>query len=233
MRVCVFLDGAHTHLSLSLSLYLSIYLLARVLSQHKIIEEAVREGKPLGKLPPSVNLEAKAGTIMLFEGRVLHGTGANRTPQWRYVVTQANVKPWLRQQENTMLGVRPEVLERASEKLLQRLGFKSQGSMHMEGYGTFGSGRPGDNRGDLRRVRMMIDKGEYRRMGELTSTGQPKRTEHYQRDLTSTEELSLNYLQGPDGEGDVRIKTREFTATIAGRVAAGAQQEAKCGVAKL
>ena len=28
------------------------------------------EGKPLGKLPPSCNLKAKAGTVMLFEGRV-------------------------------------------------------------------------------------------------------------------------------------------------------------------
>jgi ectoine hydroxylase-related dioxygenase (phytanoyl-CoA dioxygenase family) len=88
---------------------------------HKIIEEAVRTGKPLGKLPPSCNLKAKAGTVMLFEGRVLHGTGANRSDQWRYVVTIANVKPWLRQQENTMLGLRPEVLDRATEKLMQRL----------------------------------------------------------------------------------------------------------------
>ena len=70
----------------------------------------MRDGTPLGKVPPSVNLEAKAGTIMLFEGRVLHRTGANRTNQFKYVVTPANVKPWLRQQENTMLGLRPEVL---------------------------------------------------------------------------------------------------------------------------
>ena len=173
----------------------------------------MRSGKPVGKLPPSCNLKAKAGTVMLFEGRVLHGTGANRSDAWRYVVTIANVKPWLKQQENTMLGLRPEVLERTSEKLLQRLGYKSAGSMHMEGYGMMGNGRPGDEKGDLRRVRQMIDRGEYRRMGPLSRDGGPAvgdERENPDGYRVRTDDLSLHVLQGPDGEGEARVQAREF-----------------------
>ena len=154
---------------------------------------------------------------MLFEGRVLHGTGANRTDQWRYVVTIANVKPWLRQQENTMLGLRPEVLDRASEKLMQRLGYKSQGSMHMEGYGMMGSGRPGDSKGDLRRVRQMVDRGEYKRMGPLATDGTPlteDSAENPEGYSVPTEQLSLHILQGPEGEAEARVQAREFAARM-------------------
>ena len=173
----------------------------------------MRSVNPVGKLPPSCNLKAKAGTVMLFEGRVLHGTGANRSDAWRYVVTIANVKPWLKQQENTMLGLRPEVLERTSEKLLQRLGYKSAGSMHMEGYGMMGNGRPGDEKGDLRRVRQMIDRGEYRRMGPLSRDGGPAvgdERENPDGYGVPTDDLSLHVLQGPDGEGEARVQAREF-----------------------
>lgn len=186
----------------------------------------MREGKPLGKLPPSCNLKAKAGTVMLFEGRVLHGTGANRTDQWRYVVTIANVKPWLRQQENTMLGLRPEVLDRATEKLMQRLGYKSQGSMHMEGYGMMGSGRPGDSKGDLRRVRQMIDRGDYKRMGPLSVDGTPLKDdpiENPENYSIRTDDLSLHILQGPDGEAEARIQARKFAERMQQSIRADAR----------
>ena len=69
--------------------------------------------KPVGKLPPSINVEARGGTVILFDGRLLHGTGVNRSDRWRYVMTQANVKSWLRQQENWMLAVRQYRMPRA------------------------------------------------------------------------------------------------------------------------
>ncbi len=84
---------------------------------HKIVSEA-GDGGSVGKLPPAINTEAKAGTVMLMDGRLLHGTGVNRTDTQRIIMTQSNVKPWIRTQENWMLTVKPEVLEDASPKLL-------------------------------------------------------------------------------------------------------------------
>ncbi|RME94437.1 MAG: hypothetical protein D6773_19580, partial [Alphaproteobacteria bacterium] len=83
---------------------------------HRLVSEA-GSGQPVGKLPPAINVEARAGTVMMFDGRMLHGTGVNRSSEWRYVLTQANVKSWIRQQENWALLIDPEVLANASDKL--------------------------------------------------------------------------------------------------------------------
>ena len=48
---------------------------------HLALIEAARTGRPVGALPPPINLDARGGTIMVFDGRLLHGTGANRTEQ--------------------------------------------------------------------------------------------------------------------------------------------------------
>jgi hypothetical protein len=135
---------------------------------HRLMSE-VGSGKPVGELPPAINLEAPAGTIVMFDGRMLHGTGANRSDQWRYVMTQANVKPWLRQQENWVLAVRPEVMAKASPKLLQRMGFQATAGYGLtEGHGMLGSGKAGDPHGDLTTIRRDLDEGCYARVGELT-----------------------------------------------------------------
>jgi hypothetical protein len=91
---------------------------------HRILIEAGSGGK-VGKLPPAINLEAKAGTIMLFDGRMLHGTGVNRTDKQRFVATMSNVKAWTRTQENWVISVAPDVLEKASPKLLHRIGLQA------------------------------------------------------------------------------------------------------------
>ena len=39
---------------------------------HLTLSEAAREGKPVGKLPPAINLDAKAGTMVITDGRLLH-----------------------------------------------------------------------------------------------------------------------------------------------------------------
>ena len=58
---------------------------------------------------------------MLFDGRMLHGTGVNRTDKQRFVATMSNVKAWTRTQENWVISVAPDVLEKASPKLLHRI----------------------------------------------------------------------------------------------------------------
>ena len=76
-------------------------------TSHRIVS-SVPPGQEIGELPPAINVEATAGTVMLMDGRMLHGTGVNHTSDWRYIMTQSNVKPWMRQQENWQLAIDPE-----------------------------------------------------------------------------------------------------------------------------
>ena len=128
-------------------------------------------GGEIGELPPTINLEAKAGTLMIFDGRLLHGTGANRTDKQRFVATMSNVKAWMRQQENWIVTVAPEVLENASPKLLHRMGMQALTyGATIEGFGLGASGRMGDPNGNLKRFRQAYDAGCYERVGELTAS---------------------------------------------------------------
>jgi hypothetical protein len=77
-------------------------------------------------------------------------------------------QPWLRQQENWMLSVRPEVLQRASEKLLHRMGYQATtGTQTNEGHGFGARGLPGEAAGATVGFRLADDQGEYHRVGEL------------------------------------------------------------------
>jgi len=132
-------------------------------------------GGEVGKLPPTVNVEAKAGTIMMFDGRLLHGTGVNKTKKRRIVATMSNVKSWTRTQENWILSVAPDVLEKASPKLLHRLGLQAltYGST-IEGFGLGASGRVGDPWGSIKQFRTAYDNGEYIRVRELDKNSSEK-----------------------------------------------------------
>lgn len=137
-------------------------------SSHRVLSEAVRAGKPVGKLPPAINLDAKAGTAIITDGRLLHGTGINQTGAPRIVMLNGMQKPWLRQQENWMLSVRPEVLLRASPKLLQRMGYQAfTGGQTNEGHGFGALGRAGEAAGATVGFRQAADRGTYVRVGEL------------------------------------------------------------------
>ncbi|MEM7339350.1 MAG: phytanoyl-CoA dioxygenase family protein [Actinomycetota bacterium] len=135
---------------------------------HTILAEAMRQRRPVGTLPPAINLEAPAGSITLTDGRILHGTGINHTDEPRIVMLCSMQVNWRRQQENWMLSTRPEVLERATPKLLQRMGFQATtGSQTNEGHGFGARGRTGEAAGALREFRRAADRGEYVRVGEL------------------------------------------------------------------
>jgi len=136
---------------------------------HKELIKAGSGGE-IGELPPAINLEAKAGTIMVFDGRLLHGAGVNRSEERRFVATMSNVKSWMRSQENWVLSISPEVLKTASPKLLHRMGFQAlvYGGT-VEGFGLGARGRIGDHWGSLKQFRQALDRGEYSRVGELSA----------------------------------------------------------------
>ncbi|MCS5569080.1 MAG: phytanoyl-CoA dioxygenase family protein [Pseudomonadales bacterium] len=97
-----------------------------------------------------VSATGPAGTVAIFEGRVWHSTGINRSDRPRIGLTTNFCAPQFRQQENFMLGTSPEVLAEASEELLALIGFKP-----WQGYGGY--------EGHYDRVK----RGEYA-LGELT-----------------------------------------------------------------
>ncbi len=137
---------------------------------HIVLSDALRAGKPVGKLPPAINLDAKAGSMVITDGRLLHGTGINHTDKPRIIMLNGMQKSWMRQQENWMLSVRPEVLERASAKLLHRMGYQATtGTQTNEGHGFGAQGRLDEATGALVDFRLAADRGEYQRVGELSS----------------------------------------------------------------
>ena len=132
---------------------------------HKLYCEG---GGTFGEVPRPINLEAPAGTIMLMDGRVLHGGAVNHTDELRYIITNSLVRPFIRQQESFHLTIRPDILQRANDKFLWRCGFQATGARStVEGYGYFGSGGLGDANGALVHMRNAMDAGVYQYIGEL------------------------------------------------------------------
>ncbi len=142
---------------------------------HLVLSEAMRANKPVGKLPPAINMDAKAGTVVITDGRLLHGTGINHTEFPRIVMLNGMQKAFLRQQENWMLSVRSEVLRRASPKLLHRMGYQAtNGAQTNEGHGFGANGLVGEDAGATVDFRLAADSGEYLRVGELGPDSTPE-----------------------------------------------------------
>ena len=80
-----------------------------------------------------------AGTIMVWDGRLWHGTGVNRTDKPRRGLLAAYCKPFLRTQENSTISVDPAVLEQCSPEMLTLLGFRT-----WHGLGMVEGSRHGD-----------------------------------------------------------------------------------------
>lgn len=72
----------------------------------------------------TVAAEGLAGTAMVFDGRLWHGTGANVSSENRYGLLTTFCGPQFRPQENFTIGARSETLADASPELLALLGFR-------------------------------------------------------------------------------------------------------------
>jgi len=87
--------------------------------------------------PETVAATGPAGTVMIFDGRLWHGTGANRSTVRRAGVLGYYCRPFVRQQENMTMSLAPEVVAQCSPELLSLLGFQTwrtlgmvEGSVH-------------------------------------------------------------------------------------------------------
>jgi ectoine hydroxylase-related dioxygenase (phytanoyl-CoA dioxygenase family) len=73
----------------------------------------------------TVPAEGPAGSVMVFDGRLTHGTGANRTASdQRRAVLAYHCRPFVRQQENFFLGLDPAIRRSERPAFLARLGFE-------------------------------------------------------------------------------------------------------------
>jgi ectoine hydroxylase-related dioxygenase (phytanoyl-CoA dioxygenase family) len=64
-----------------------------------------------------------AGSAMLFVGSVFHGGGANNSDRPRLGTIIEYVAGWLRQQENQILAVPPEIVRTLPERLQELIGY--------------------------------------------------------------------------------------------------------------
>jgi ectoine hydroxylase-related dioxygenase (phytanoyl-CoA dioxygenase family) len=82
------------------------------------------DNPPTDHPPKTQPVIAKAGTAMVFDGRLWHGAGENRSNARRHVIFAYYVAPFLRQQENMFLGLDPAIVEAASPRLKRLLGYE-------------------------------------------------------------------------------------------------------------
>lgn len=75
------------------------------------------------------SITAPRGSAIVFEGRVWHGNGLNRSGAVRSNISISYAPPWVRPQENHQYSVRPEVFERANETQRRLLGFGHFGTL--------------------------------------------------------------------------------------------------------
>jgi ectoine hydroxylase-related dioxygenase (phytanoyl-CoA dioxygenase family) len=71
----------------------------------------------------AVAAEMPAGSVLVFDGSIWHGGGANRTAERRLGVAMNYCAGWLRQQENQQLGIPLDVARTFSPQLRRLAGF--------------------------------------------------------------------------------------------------------------
>ena len=99
---------------------------------HKITSETGEDKLP--ELPPAYNVVAPAGSVLLFDGRMVHGTGVNTTDRPRRLIIMTVHKAFMRTQDTYSLTLEKEVYADASPKLLQRLGFTVDTNVRVAGH---------------------------------------------------------------------------------------------------
>ena len=80
----------------------------------------------------AVPATGRAGSVLCFDGRVLHQTGANTTADGlRHGVLTYCCRPWIRQQENSSLSIPESLWPQLSEQVRQLAGLKIYAGLGM------------------------------------------------------------------------------------------------------
>jgi ectoine hydroxylase-related dioxygenase (phytanoyl-CoA dioxygenase family) len=77
----------------------------------------------------TIAAEAPAGSVLIWDSRVWHGTGTNCTNHPRHVVLLYFNRYFVRPQENHTLSLHPDVESRLTDRAKVMLGFRCTGSL--------------------------------------------------------------------------------------------------------
>lgn len=88
----------------------------------------------------SAQAEMERGSVLFYEGKVLHGGGANVTSQPRQGINITYGVGWVRQEENQYLACPPEIARTLDDELLKMMGYRQ---------GAFSLGYVGDQQDPL------------------------------------------------------------------------------------
>ncbi len=91
-----------------------------------------------------VQAEMTRGSVLLYDGKVLHGGGANRSDRARQGVNLTYAVGWVRQEENQYLACPPEIARTLDDELLKMMGYQQ---------GAFALGYVGDQTDPLAALR--------------------------------------------------------------------------------
>ena len=95
-------------------------------------------------LVPSVQAEMRRGSLLFYDGKVLHGAGANTSTATRQGVNITYAVGWVRQEENQFLACSQEVARTLDDELLKLMGYQQ---------GAFALGYVGDQQDPLSKLR--------------------------------------------------------------------------------
>ena len=90
----------------------------------RVVPGSHRSVEPVDQDAEAVDAEMPAGSLLVWDGAVWHGSGENRTPdRYRTSINLNFNLSWLRQQENQYLGVPRDVITGLPEMLQRLLGY--------------------------------------------------------------------------------------------------------------
>jgi ectoine hydroxylase-related dioxygenase (phytanoyl-CoA dioxygenase family) len=78
---------------------------------------------PFGDIDGAISAEMPRGSVLVYNGSLWHGGGANKTSERRVGVAMNYCAGWIRQQENQMLGIPMDVARGFSQRLQRMCGW--------------------------------------------------------------------------------------------------------------
>jgi ectoine hydroxylase-related dioxygenase (phytanoyl-CoA dioxygenase family) len=104
--------------------------------------------KELGSSWATVPAEMEAGSVLIYDGRIVHGAGANASKTRRIGLIVEHVVRWLRPADNHTVAIGPDLASQLPVALQERLGFNQHGRF----LGSIAGRPPGEWLDNLRTV---------------------------------------------------------------------------------
>ncbi len=83
----------------------------------------VKDNPVYGGTYETIPAEMKKGSVLIWDGALWHGGGANRTDMRRTGIAMNYCAGFIRQQENQQLGLKPELVKTFSPRLQELVGY--------------------------------------------------------------------------------------------------------------